>query len=247
MEKDGGIESRAFELLGARLAAGSSTMILSRLSKSWSSSAEDSEAGELETCETAGEFDRSEREPNDSDTNNVGESEHDESGRKDDVDAFAGEDESESEAGKDLFERTQGAGSRVFEESRSDTVLGNGKDEGGSEYIEKISSKSDTRSAGFRVVEDLAGSNESTRADLFGLKIGESTRDREGVNRGDDSTRGAGEPGGDENNSDRSEGRSFDESETEGLGGSKPRQEGAVGYDEVRGWGHRGRSEARNV
>ena len=154
MGKDGGIESRAFELQGSRLAGESSAMRLLRSSKSRSSSTEESEAGELGTFETAREFDCNKGEPNDSDNDNVGESKHDECDREDDVDALEGSGESvvqlsgrdpenrlESENGKVLFKRTQGSGSRTFEDSRSDTIVGDGEDGNGSEYIERISSK----------------------------------------------------------------------------------------------------------
>ena len=152
MEKDGGIESRAFELQGSRLAGESSAMKLSRSSRSRSSSTEESEAGGLGDDRTAGELDRNGREPNDSGDDNVGESEHDESGREDNEDVFdksggsvvyfSGRDlenRLESENGKDLFERTRGSGSRLLEDLRSDMILDDG--EGGSEYIERSSSK----------------------------------------------------------------------------------------------------------
>ena len=83
----------------------------------------------------------------------MGESEHDESDREDDVDALVGENESieqlsgrdlenrlESENDKDSLTKTWGSRSRMLESSRSDMIVDDGED--GSEYIERRSSKS---------------------------------------------------------------------------------------------------------
>lgn len=79
------------------------------------------------------------------------------------------------------------------------------------------------------------------------LEISDSTRDREGVDGTGDSASGTGEPGGDENVDDTSEGWSCHGLKVDASEGSKLRRERAVGYDEVRGWGRRGSSEALNV